>query len=486
MRKKTKNTIKTICATIAVVLVLTLGVGLVYSLTANKKYTVSTPKYKDFQQFVCWKDESGNIVSEEPTYTYKAKEEIVLTAEYSDVNVVPMVGTKNKYFATERKYYSSSWFDLAYVDLPMKKGMSISFNTVIGNELLLGFSEKNRIENSANYGWGSSFTQLFVPEHNFYYSSGEKEFKQLSSNLASTMGGKTALSTNYVFSNIERGKSYTIKFVFADKILMYVDDALLYSGWSYDSAKDYYLSLTGQAYNFVFESVGFEKDSKQKFIGNPVSANYYEGKKITLLGDSITAGVGASDQTTERYSTVLCETLGATEHNMGSSGTVVATGGERTSRLKDIANIPADSSVVVVMLGTNDFDKANANQYTLGKNGDTDTATVWGSLNELCKLLSDKFKETDTKVYLITPPIRQSNDNDWLNTAGYSLRDYSTAVMTMAEKYGLVYFDLNGSGELTAEDMADNLHPNTSGHSKIANALSRFILNNYTYYNPNN
>jgi lysophospholipase L1-like esterase len=69
-----------------------------------------------------------------------------------------------------------------------------------------------------------------------------------------------------------------------------------------------------------------------------------------------------------------------------------------------------------------------------------------------------------------------------LNNAGYSLRDYSNVIMECAEKYGIVYYDLNASGVLNDDDMDDKLHPNSSGYAKIAQVFADFIIDNYHYY----
>mgnify|MGYP006341005841 CR=1 FL=1 len=131
-----------------------------------------------------------------------------------------------------------------------------------------------------------------------------------------------------------------------------------------------------------------------------------ENSKIIFLGDSITYGVGASS-TANRYSTVLSNSLGMTENNMGISGTVLATGGHRTSRINHISSIPLDSDYVGVLLGINDFDQCKndgtSRYYCLGDFNSRDTSTIYGALHVYCQELIKRFREQDTKIFFMTP-----------------------------------------------------------------------------------
>lgn len=286
------------------------------------------------------------------------------------------------------------------------------------------------------------------------------------------------------------GQTIKIKYVLADTIKMYMDDVLVTTSatdFSFDYTDDdtYYLTFWGQHTGSIkLLEFGWDKDTKQIFSGIALAKDHYTGKKITILGDSITCGVGATDTSTEKYSTVLASLLGATEHNMGISGTVICEGGVRNSRLQHISSIPTDSSLVIVMLGTNDHNLANSTQYALGTDGDSVTTTVWGATERMCRQLAERFKDTTTKIIICTPPIQKGINNDKANGAGWSLRDVSNVLMTCARRNGLLFCDLNDSAYLTDNDMKDTLHPNTSGHNKIAQYLAKFLLSGFTYYTP--
>ena len=225
---------------------------------------------------------------------------------------------------------------------------------------------------------------------------------------------------------------------------------------------------------------------------SPLTKEDFSGKTITFLGDSITYGVGASS-TANRYSSQVAASLGMTEINMGISGTVMCTGGHRTSRLGDIQKISLDSDYVGILLGINDFDQCRndgtSNYYALGEFGTSDTTTIYGALDKMCKDLVARFGSTDTKVFLMTPVITSWNNSvsgtrDWdqskANACGYTLRELCDAIVEVATYYGIVTLDLNTECEMSAADFSDGIHPNDSGAKKIADTIEAFLLANYS------
>ena len=235
------------------------------------------------------------------------------------------------------------------------------------------------------------------------------------------------------------------------------------------------------------------RGSYENAVSNPLTKEELSGKTVTFLGDSITYGVGASS-TANRYSSLVASSLGMTEINMGISGTVMCTGGHRTSRLDDIKKISLDSDYVGILLGINDFDQCRndgtSKYYALGEFGTTDTTTVYGALDKMCKDLVERFGKTDTKVFLMTPVITSWNNSvsgtrDWdqnkVNACGYTLRELCDAIVEVATYYGIVTLDLNTACEMSASDFSDGIHPNDSGAKKIADEIEVFLLANYSF-----
>lgn len=61
-------------------------------------------------------------------------------------------------------------------------------------------------------------------------------------------------------------------------------------------------------------------------------------------------------------------------------------------------------------------------------------------------------------------------------TEEYTLRDFSEVLIHYAEIYDLNYIDLNAESGITADDMANNLHPNALGTAKMVKALKGELL----------
>ncbi len=214
--------------------------------------------------------------------------------------------------------------------------------------------------------------------------------------------------------------------------------------------------------------------------------------KITFLGDSITEGVGVSSPQ-NRYSTILSNSLGVTEHNMGISGTVLCTAGTRRSRLPDIAEIPQDSDIVGILLGVNDFDQCRKRDeiviYGLGDiNSVNDTSTIYGALHAYCQALKAHLNEEETMIFFMTPVITSWNqsvtsERNWdqgkTNACGYTLRQLCDAIVEVCNYYDILCLDLNLESGLTEKDFEDGIHPNDSGAKKMADAIETFIRDNY-------
>ncbi len=221
-------------------------------------------------------------------------------------------------------------------------------------------------------------------------------------------------------------------------------------------------------------------------VRDTLTLDYFADKKITLLGDSITVGVGSTqtDGVFNGYAKQLGEILGAEIENKGSNGTTMATNTGGVSRLNDLRNYTGTTDYFIVALGTNDYYFAKSNDVKLGTLGSTDSDTIYGAVYTYASILKEKFKGTNTKIYFMTPVYR----SDTLNSTsynGYTLRDICTAIIETCEMFDIPVLDnyyLSGIWSDTySNDMADGVHPNDNGHAKIANSLANFLLSNYYY-----
>lgn len=245
--------------------------------------------------------------------------------------------------------------------------------------------------------------------------------------------------------------------------------------------------------------------TKAELVGEILAYNYLQtsdfiGKKITIVGDSITVGVGASDKTTTSYAAILASTLGVTVENLGINGTTLCDnvvgpdGVTATCRLSDIKSYNKQTDYFIIQLGVNDWIRSVSAKLYLGALGSDNTDTFYGALNVYARTLTQKFANTNTKIIFTTPIVCKSvvgtYDSNIKNKLGYSLRDMCNAIIETASLYDIAVLDLNIESGIyynseadnnTSTHMSDIVHPNDVGHNAIAQALIKFLQNNYEY-----
>lgn len=480
-----------------------------------KSYTAEADDYSNLKKFAYW-SENGEKVSEVNPYTYEAEAERQLTAvyeEFMDVDVA--LGNSGEegyeetvYSAADYTLNSCWWMNTARVNEPLKYGMTIEFTVQeCVEQILFGVSEREVAYNLAGNAWNVNFPNLFVPTYNYYagmeLETIREDFGYLSISNAGAVGGKeyfTNCSKNIPYST-GSANPVKIRIVLDDTLLLYINDELVtadeFANYNIDRDTEYFFTFAASNTSMTITDFGYDhyisergKLTNSDLVSDELSVSDFNGKKMTFLGDSITYGVGASD-TSPRYSTVLSNSLGMTEVNMGVSGTVYCTGGTRTSRINDVQNIPIDSDYIFVLLGINDFDNAISGQCAeMGESDSTDTSTIYGALNVMYRSIVDRFRCTDTVIYIGTPVITSWNnsvtaDRDWdqskVNACGYSLPEMCESIEKTAQYYGLVCIDLNEKTVLGESDFADGIHPNDVGAAKIADTLKTEMLKNYHY-----
>ncbi|MBE6235267.1 MAG: hypothetical protein E7112_03410 [Bacteroidales bacterium] len=245
--------------------------------------------------------------------------------------------------------------------------------------------------------------------------------------------------------------------------------------------------------------------------------NAYDGKTITIngityllqqrlepkfssvafIGNSITAGVGASDNS-HRYSTLLAGMLEAREINLGVSGTSLCMGGSRTCNFSKLtAENLGGAELVLIKMGINDWAAAKPEFYGLGEPGSDDTSTIYGATAMWCEKIVE-LKATDqyknTKFYFITPIVTSWNnsvtsvrdyDQSKTNVHGFTLRELCEAIINTCEVYDIPVLDMNLESGIyynspeddhASEYFGDGVHPNDAGHAKLAASLYTALL----------
>lgn len=208
--------------------------------------------------------------------------------------------------------------------------------------------------------------------------------------------------------------------------------------------------------------------------------NWYKGKKISALGDSITAngndlGVESSHSAWRQFVYELL-LLASPVVNNGIGGTRVSGNGENAmwqdSRVNAIAT---DSDVVLFNGGMNDW----GGNAPLGTEDSVDTDTFMGALNVLAVKLVTRFP--DKRIFWMTTTYGRNNNDDTpdVNTLNLTTWDYAEAIRTIAKKYGFPVIDLaaecgwnkvNYAGYLNAENGV-YIHPNRNGGKRIAEVI---------------
>ena len=257
-------------------------------------------------------------------------------------------------------------------------------------------------------------------------------------------------------------------------------------------------------------------DSNKILVSNPVGNDYFAGKNLLLIGDSITCGVGVSDRITEVYGQIVGQKLSMAVTNKGVSGSGYCSGGAMaTNKTLTEANV-RNADVVTIMLGVNDwnwavkdgswngkaeyYDKSQT-YYQLGDFNSTDTSTLYGALHSWCQnivAMKQKAEFEDKEFVVITPLISSWNisvgKKDWNqdkeNIHGHTFREHCTAIMEVCAYYEIPVFDANmfsgiyyksAENNNVAETGGDGVHVNAAGHALLADALEEFLLEGYTY-----
>lgn len=232
------------------------------------------------------------------------------------------------------------------------------------------------------------------------------------------------------------------------------------------------------------ESKPIESKTENTTSINPTETVTRKNIKINFLGDSITAGVGASAK-----SKCYVNQIGLkvdTVRNYGIGSTSIAyqikssvPGRYFCNRYQEMDN---DADYIVIFGGTNDYGFGDA---PLGKPDDATPETFYGSLNYLYSAIMNNYP--DSKIIVVTP-MHMLGDDNLQGYNGYKGKDVATLetyvniIKQVAGTYSLPVIDLYSVSELNPNNpelkntyFADGVHPNDSGHKLISEIILNFI-----------
>ena len=212
-----------------------------------------------------------------------------------------------------------------------------------------------------------------------------------------------------------------------------------------------------------------------------------KGKKIVCLGDSITAGAGASV-----YENCWVARLGALSgadvKNYGIGGTRIARQQQPSDPVYDqdyclrAPQMDKDADVVIVFGGTNDYGHGDAE---MGSFADKTPDTFCGALGWLFGYLKAEYPKA--KIVILTP-LHRRNENNLRGDGSkkkdfYTLLEYVENIRLAAKNCGFNLLDLYSEagmdpalGNDDATYFTDGLHPNDLGHEIIAKLVFDFLI----------
>ena len=211
-----------------------------------------------------------------------------------------------------------------------------------------------------------------------------------------------------------------------------------------------------------------------------------KGNVLNFLGDSITEGVGVSENSKRYFELIKMKYELREANGYGISGTRLAK--QRipsdeasfdkyfASRIDEMK----DADAVVVFGGTNDFGHGDA---PIGTFSDRTPDTFYGACHDLYIKLIEKYPG---KPIVIMTPLHRTEEDEVRVKHGVSvtLKTYIDIIREVAEYYSLPVCDMyKKSGLQPRVDIIkeryipDGLHPNDAGHEIMAARLGAFLEN---------
>lgn len=209
--------------------------------------------------------------------------------------------------------------------------------------------------------------------------------------------------------------------------------------------------------------------------------NYWKGKKMCVLGDSIAAG--ANGDIFNKVGMILGL---ADVHNFGVGGSRISYYGDGSSVTAEqsvvakYSTIDEDADIIYIHGGTNDW----ASQVALGDADSNSNLEFNGALN----IIMSGLRASHPKALIIFDTILPRVDYDAAthggNTMSILTSSYSAAIMARCRDHHIVFFDIYEHCGLDFDydysnsvfaTTDDGLHPNPNGAEILARKIAGFI-----------
>lgn len=242
-----------------------------------------------------------------------------------------------------------------------------------------------------------------------------------------------------------------------------------------DTAADYPSTFIPYKHYNAVESGIHLNSAMENDVREIIQGDEFSGKKLSVNGDSICAGVGYSGG----YAKIIGNTFGMVVQNIGvGGGTITAEtyNNDSTARhwiCRTIQNMDSDADYAILEGGVNDASMSvTLGQITANYNSTLDDTTFYGAVESMCKQMQSRFAGKKYG-FIIT------------HKCSVNLRpstDYYNALIACFEKWGIPYLNLNievpAFGMFASSDTtnypltqaytynSDGWHPNEQGYKK--------------------
>lgn len=192
--------------------------------------------------------------------------------------------------------------------------------------------------------------------------------------------------------------------------------------------------------------------------------------RAVFFGASTVEGTGVT-AAENRFSTLVCRTLGWDEINLGIGGTTMTGRDEKGMIVEEesgIGRVPdvlqAKPDWVVILYGANDFGQSKP----LGDAECFQQGTFYWDYDTALRGMIENLP--DAKLLLLTLVYRA--DANTPNMLGLTLEDYNEAVRKLADRYHLRIADAWAGSGVDSRNFAalsaDDAHLNNDGHQRLA------------------
>ena len=234
--------------------------------------------------------------------------------------------------------------------------------------------------------------------------------------------------------------------------------------------------------NSITSDSGSDNNTTEKVPSSDEKEVVLTELDYVALGDSITYGAIKGIKGTP-YCDTVAETLNlASITNLGIGGHTLSTPGMYGSLISQLKKIPADSDIISVMAGVNDW----AQGVDLGTINDSDTTTVYGGLDYIARYL--KIHYSNSFVFFMTVlPVGDAKHLQFDDVAKCTIEEINVAIKEVAQKYNIPVLDTyelaDYQSEMNNTALTDGCHPSQQFHrDRLAPLVAKFIEDNYKEY----